>query len=243
MRLARSLVGSILLASVVACSSQVLEEEESETSSHLVNDNDRTAFLFFVGKGLTKIQAAGVVGNLDQESSMNPKIKQIGGGPGRGIAQWSVNARWKTENQFASQQGGDPWSLGTQLDFVWHELTTTPAFGLATLKKATTIDAAVRAFQDKYEICGKCAVGSRVKFAENALSAFGSLSSDDGPAGDPSDPAPSADPTADNDEAPGACIVDGMAGDCITTSACDDAGGFSVPGLCPGAKNIQCCIQ
>ena len=234
MRLARSsLVGSVLLATILAgCSSEAPDEEEGETASHLVSSNDKAAFLFFVGKGLTKVQAAGVVGNLDQESSMNPKIKQIGGGPGRGIAQWSVNERWVTENKFASQTGGDPWSLDTQLAFVWHELTTTSSYGLATLKKATTIDAAVRAFQDKYEICGKCAVGSRVKFAQNALNAFGSLSPDS---------TNTTDPTPNDDPAPGDCIVDGMGGDCISTTSCRASGGTSTPGLCPGAKNIQCC--
>lgn len=37
------------------------------------------------------------MGNLDQESGMSPTIKQPGG-PGRGIAQWSVGGRWDTYN-------------------------------------------------------------------------------------------------------------------------------------------------
>ena len=34
--------------------------------------NDKPAFDFFVAKGLKNFQAAGIVGNLDQESGVNP---------------------------------------------------------------------------------------------------------------------------------------------------------------------------
>ena len=71
--------------------------------------NDQAAFDYFLGKGLTNFQAAGIVGNLDQESGVEPTSVQ-GGGPGRGIAQWSVGGRWDTDANdnavwYASQQG------------------------------------------------------------------------------------------------------------------------------------------
>ena len=43
------------------------------------------------------MQAAGIIGNLDQESGMDPTISQYDGGPGRGIAQWSTGGRWDTD--------------------------------------------------------------------------------------------------------------------------------------------------
>ena len=58
--------------------------------------NEKPAFDYFRLKGLTDIQSAGIVGNLDAESGLDPTIHQIGGGPGRGIAQWSAGARWDT---------------------------------------------------------------------------------------------------------------------------------------------------
>src|ERR1041384_917946 len=71
-------------------------EDVSETTAAVSpSPNDEAAFMFFVGKGLSAVQAAGVVGNLDQESQMNPNAAQPGG-PGRGIAQWSVGGRWDT---------------------------------------------------------------------------------------------------------------------------------------------------
>lgn len=142
-----------------------------------LSNNARTAFNYFVSKGLTKIQAAGVVGNLMQESSVNPAAVEYGGGPGRGIAQWSTGGRFNTGRTnlttFASGRGANKWALTTQLDFIWHELAVVGGFGLADLQSATTIQSAVTAFQNKYEICGTCAQAKRLLFAKQALTDYG----------------------------------------------------------------------
>jgi hypothetical protein len=96
--------------------------------------NNETAFDYFVSQGLSYDQAAGIVGNLDQESSMDPTISQYGGGPGRGIAQWSAGGRWDTDPEdnvlwYASRVGQSAESLQLQLEFVWYELTTFPSYG------------------------------------------------------------------------------------------------------------------
>lgn len=178
----RLLASSLLLglATVAACAAPQAESEDlGSTESREASASDRVAFDYFLGKGLTPVQAAGIVGNLDQESGMSPTIAQIGGGPGRGIAQWSVGGRWDTTAgganvlAFARKNGKDAKSLGLQLDFIWFELTTFPNYGLAQLKAAKTVNAAVLAFQDKYEICGNCAPGNRLRFANAALDAFG----------------------------------------------------------------------
>jgi hypothetical protein len=245
MRLEHLAALTALVVGLVACGSETTPgESEGETDSALSNDNDRTAFFYFVDKGLTKTQAAAIVGNLDQESTMNPKAKQLPSGPGRGIAQWSVNDRWAQENAFAKQQGADPVALQTQLDFVWHELTTVTRYGLAQLKAATTMSSAVEIFQDKYEICGKCAAGSRLTFANNALKAFGNQAPD--PPATQDDPEAAAPPTGDDDDvtfsdAIAQCTAGGVSGGCVSTTECANAGGTSTPGVCPGAKNIQCC--
>src|SRR6185312_4315016 len=96
---ARLLLGALAFPMILAgCVGAVDSNEDvSDQSSALSeNANDKTAFEFFVNKGLTKTQAAGIVGNLDQESGMDPTIFQYDGGPGRGIAQWSAGGRWDT---------------------------------------------------------------------------------------------------------------------------------------------------
>jgi hypothetical protein len=145
------------------------------------NANDKIAFDFFVGKGLSRVQAAGIVGNLDQESGMSPTISQYGGGPGRGIAQWSAGGRWDTSHDdnvawYASAHGASRYSLDLQLDFIWYELTEV-GYGDAELRAATTVTAATEAFMDRYEICGACDATNRIAHAEAALAAFGGASS------------------------------------------------------------------
>ena len=142
-----------------------------------LSNNGRTAFNFFVSKGLSDVQAAGVVGNLMQESSVIPTAVEFGGGPGRGIAQWSIGGRFNTGarslSAYAASTGGSKWSLTTQLNFIWYELSTVGGFGLPELRAANTIGAAVYAFQAKYEVCGTCAQTKRLQYANQALADYG----------------------------------------------------------------------
>ena len=140
-------------------------------------NNTETAFNFFVAKGLTKDQSAGIVGNLIQESSVTPTAVEYGGGPGRGIAQWSVGGRWDSSHDdnvtwYANQHGENRWALTTQLDFIWFELTN-DGYGYSSLKAATTVSAATIAFEDKYEICGQCDQSRRISYAEQVLADYG----------------------------------------------------------------------
>jgi MYXO-CTERM domain-containing protein len=157
--------------------------------------NDKPAYDYFVGKGLTNFQAAAVVGNLDQESGVNPTISQSGGGPGRGIAQWSAGARWDTtpgDNlvAYAAMQGMPTSSLTVQLGFIWYELQTFPQYGLAMLRATTNITDATMVFEDDFEGCvyanfPVCNLPQRVTYAKNVLAAYGSDPAlPDGGAGD-----------------------------------------------------------
>ncbi|MGZ3442624.1 MAG: phage tail tip lysozyme, partial [Polyangia bacterium] len=153
-------------------------EVEGETSEALGTAfaNDKPAYDFFVGKGLTNFQAAGIVGNLDQESGVNPGSVQAGG-PGRGIAQWSVGGRWDTSANdnvlaYANSKGASSGSLNLQLEFIWYELTTF-GYGYSQLKATTNVTDATVVFMDKYEICGTCVQTQRVSYAKSVLAAYG----------------------------------------------------------------------
>jgi Phage tail lysozyme len=175
-----------VLAAASGCATDADRGDDTDitsTTESALSANEQTAFSFFAAKGLTELQSAGVVGNLMQESSMNPGAVEFGGGPGRGIAQWSVGGRWDTSPgdnaaAFARQRGLALLALNTQLNFIWFELTTFSGYGLAQLRAATTVSAAVTAFQDKFEICGQCDSTNRINFASQALSTFGAGQSD-----------------------------------------------------------------
>jgi hypothetical protein len=157
------------------------------TSEASLGNNARTAFNYFVAKGLTETQAAGIVGNLMQESSVRPTAVEYSGGPGRGIAQWSVGGRFNTGSKsltsYANARGANRWALQTQLDFIWYEMATVGGYGLTELRAATTITAAVTAFQNKYEICGTCAQTQRLAYARQALADYGGTTSGGGGSG------------------------------------------------------------
>jgi hypothetical protein len=139
-------------------------------------DNAKTAYNYFVKQGLSPFRAAAIVGNLAWESSgVNPRINEGGGGPGRGIAQWSVNGRWKSLQQWATENGNlDIYNIQTQLDFIWYEMNGTAySSALRSVQAAADINAATRAFMVDYEQPGSPHLSDRIALANDALKLYG----------------------------------------------------------------------
>lgn len=126
-------------------------------------DNIAKAYNYFISQGLKPIAAAGIVGNLMEESmGVNPKIVEAyqthplsysdilpdyaHGTAGYGIAQWTSAGRQDKLIQ-AAVDAGQPQDkqgkqiisdLGVQLDYLWSEATGTYSEVLTRLKAATT---------------------------------------------------------------------------------------------------------
>lgn len=169
----RSLAGLLAVASIAVLGVAV-------APSALAASTDEIAFDYFVSKGLTERQSAGVVGNLIQESGspINPYANQPGG-PGVGIAQWSEGGRWDTDSRdnmvwYAGLSGRNRYDLTAQLDFTWYELSTFSGYGLTSLKAATTVDSATTVFMQEFERCGTCATTQRIAYANDVLRKYGS---------------------------------------------------------------------
>lgn len=100
------------------------EFSESEISG---DSYEEQAWSFFVGKGFTKKCTAGIMGNLQQESGINPTVIQGGGrGPGTGLVQWGDSmdgGRWNSLERWAKSEGKDKWDMHTQLNYLWIEMT------------------------------------------------------------------------------------------------------------------------
>lgn len=106
-----------------------------------VNPNAVRALNYFMNKGLTREQSAGIVGNLMVESSMNTKALNPYSGA-YGIAQWLGSRKTALFNKY----GNSP-TLDQQLDFIWHELNSSHSRGLRMLKQSNNpSDAAANAF-------------------------------------------------------------------------------------------------
>lgn len=166
-------------------------------SSSLSGDsNIEQAFRYFMTKGLRAEQAAGILGNLRQESGVNPAsdnpAAQGGGGGwipgvdqgGGGIAQWE-GGRWSGSSgllaytagkgDFKQPKGdGKNWKvLSIQLDFLWgelsHEFPKNKQPGLKELKETTTVEQATIVFEEKFERAGIPNMPRRIKFANEVF--------------------------------------------------------------------------
>lgn len=99
------------------------------------------AYQFFLAKGWSHVQAAGIVGGLRGETAgLNP-TQTHDQGIGLGISGWN-GQRLQALKDFADQRGTTPTDLNTQLEFVHHELNTSEARAGKALHAASTPAAA-----------------------------------------------------------------------------------------------------
>lgn len=147
------------------------------------SQNAKPIWDFFIGKGFSPEQTAGIMGNFQHESGLNPDQHQIGG-PAYGLAQWEGGRRTNLE-QFASDQGKDVSNLGLQLDFVMHELNGDEGRAYSEIQKQTTVPGATISWLDYYERAGVRAEEERKQNAEDFFARF-SNGSGSGPGSGPS---------------------------------------------------------
>lgn len=134
-------------------------------------DNTETAYLYFTMVGLSPAQASGIIGNLLQESNLNPEASNQGNY--KGIAQWDAVDRYPKLEAFAEKEGGEADSLAVQLQFIWHELQTGYQGALNNLKAATTPEAAALVFQNEYEVAIGQENEKRQAYAKQVFAEFG----------------------------------------------------------------------
>ena len=105
---------------------------------------------FFIGKGLTQEQAAGIAGNFFAESGLQLNIVNSIGA--YGLAQW-LGQRKQNLFTFASNRSESVGniSLETQLEFTWNELQTTESSALRNLKSQNTVADAATSFVNGFE--------------------------------------------------------------------------------------------
>ena len=140
----------------------------------MLSDNPETAlgYLMSAGNGtkLTLAQAAGVVGNLQQESgpSLDPRASN---GTHNGIAQWDEANRWGNGLvKFAADMNGDPYDIAIQLRYLAWEMGLTDEWkghpstngGVADAVRATsTPEEAAEVFEATFERSGGSALSQR----------------------------------------------------------------------------------
>ena len=135
---------------------------------------------YLTSSGFSKECTAAILGNMDQESGVNPtSIQSNGNGPAAGICQWeNINekaGRWLNLYNYAQSKGKDWTDLQCQLEFLISELqggdpTTLSKLnnyygGFDNFKNSTDIDWAVEAFEKSFERAGKPNMAHRIEAA------------------------------------------------------------------------------
>jgi peptidoglycan hydrolase-like protein with peptidoglycan-binding domain len=112
--------------------------------------NAKKAVEYFIAKGWTPEQSAGIVGNLQAESGANLKIDAVGdGGLAYGIAQWHPPRQANFTKAYGKNIRGS--TLEDQLAFIQWELDNTESKAASWLKRAKTTDEAAWVFDKYYE--------------------------------------------------------------------------------------------
>lgn len=102
-----------------------------------------------ISMGFTASAAAGVVGNLVQESGL--RTDAIGdNGTSGGLAQWH-NERWEALKRYAAARGKDWTDLDTQIEFLAEEMRSSYADTYAKMQSAELPEMAGKIMTDEYE--------------------------------------------------------------------------------------------
>lgn len=164
--------------------------EEISTANLSGGSNLEKIYNYFIGKGLKPEQAAGVVGNIDVESSGNPQNAQVGPdtkdpsqfgtgvgvGKAWGLIQWDAGGRVIDYAKQARAEG-PIYELTTQLDVIWwhmNNLSPTSSTNMfAQYKNISDVAEAATVFHDRMEGSSDSSMNTRIERAREALRRYG----------------------------------------------------------------------
>ena len=118
--------------------------------SLLLESAGNTVMKYLTGKGLSDKQAAGLAGNLQQESQFKPGADN---GSHYGIAQWDKVNRWPVVKKQIKKEGLDPETLSGQLYGLYWEAKDRGDWDDLMLTK--TIEGAMQSWLTNFERSGE----------------------------------------------------------------------------------------
>ena len=146
------------------------------------------------GRGASNAAAAGVVGNAERESNLNPKIVAHDGS--LGLFQWLMAEDQKGLKALASKEGKEWSDVGVQMKYLWDDLENPNDFnslrfdkrcgdgskgsGLKAWKALTSPEKAASVFERCYEVSAET-TNKREKFARKWYDKFNGAGSGFGP--------------------------------------------------------------
>ncbi|MFG5516373.1 phage tail spike protein [Enterococcus faecalis] len=140
---------------------------DGDVPPELTTEKEKNAWAvwqFLKSKGYSEQAAAGILGNMDQESGIMPDIDEGGGGPGYGLVQWTSPIAGESGRAYVQrllgQAGisGDYRNITTQLKLLdWHMHngqyipSASYPYSVAEFKALTDIGTATMAFEANFE--------------------------------------------------------------------------------------------
>ncbi|EJG4574377.1 peptidoglycan DD-metalloendopeptidase family protein [Enterococcus faecalis] len=140
---------------------------DGDVPPELTTEKEKNAWAvwqFLKSKGYSEQAAAGILGNMDQESGIMPDIDEGGGGPGYGLVQWTSPIAGESGRAYVQrllgQAGisGDYRNITTQLKLLdWHmhngQYIPSAAYpySVSEFKALTDIGTATMAFEANFE--------------------------------------------------------------------------------------------
>lgn len=153
------------------------------------SENAEKIFNFFISKGLQPFQAAGLMGNMQAESGLNPKRVQgtptpagdqdnitVDGHTGYGLVQWTSRGRQQGLADLAANNNTISGDLGTQLQYIMQELEGPYKSDYDKLLASTNITDATNIILMGYERPKNpdASRATRLGFAQDILARYGS---------------------------------------------------------------------
>jgi len=193
------------MSSLITESITVGESSGCGCSTDLVGgENVEKIWNFIVNKGLTPLQTAGIMGNMQAEAHFEPRLVEYGwlnsrgeksragqpsslddvvppnqgpqGQPGYGLVQWTSPGRKQGLRDISAQRSIIAGDLGLQLDYFWQELTTGYKSVYDRLVASQTLEEATYLILEHYEVPADIAGNKPVRlgFANEILTKYGS---------------------------------------------------------------------
>ena len=189
--------GSISIAPVMKNGKRTLNGKPFPDYKDLrVDATTKRIWAFLKSKGCTDECAAGIMGNLQQESTCNPTLVQYSSMNAAGLCQWENykfrESRWREMANYCAKHGKEWTDLDCQLAFMWKELiskdvddrikagyTTRDGYHIKGLKggykallKLKDVKRACDVFEGGFERAGKPLFDKRYEFAAWYLKKF-----------------------------------------------------------------------
>lgn len=131
------------------------------------DDNAEQIWNFFKQQGFSDEGTAGILGNLQLESNLDPTNVNASSGA-YGIAQW-LGGRKKNLESYAKSSGGSKDSLETQLEFLMKELNEgrdVPKSLKGKLQSSKSVTGAANLFEKEFERSGGAGMTQRREYAK-----------------------------------------------------------------------------